>query len=531
MILAEKFDQESISRVLEQGHPDDTLIRCQDVVAPHQQSIVTRRTLQCLRRNAWITDEVLDLTLSLLQEEHKGTFFASTHLFPKLRDLWQADNFAKEWKACEMQKLFYVSRGSELSPLAHETVVVPMYVRERQHWALCSIRPSERVVTFWDSLPSAKVRSSSFAEVLMRWLVYERCKQGDPPEGWSEWKGSWHFQNKKSCPQQSNISDCGVFVCFFAEMVAANGDIPEDVIQTEGRRRMTAALLSLNRFCGEVEEEETVRVAPVAESSDDDMLILDNEGQVIEVVQATSTSSTYKGVASSEVSVHNIITEARGRSKIVVAPPPEVTAPRRRSRVVMTGTSAKRAAPPATRKAAAKRTTRAKPKPKGARARRPALDQSPCPPPCQQEDILIQTENSPLAAECAPTPEAAPAPIRNLSTWSVVAEGYESDRSLPDEDQLDEDCFPQTSRNFPSESVCAQCDSDEDVPIVADLSDCESEHSSGGAPSWHSTPRRSAAKRPTDSHLDEDLDTVPITLLLKRRRLQRRPLLTTAKIT
>eukprot|EP01067_Filipodium_phascolosomae_P003076 Filipodium_phascolosomae@DN2547_c0_g1_i2.p1 len=180
------------------------------------------------------------------------------------------------------------------------------------------------------------IRPSSFSPLFRNWLMLERSKEGPPPEGWSEWISSWKFQNKEDCPQQCNMSDCGVFVCFFAEMVAADGHFSEYTIHTEGRRRLTSALLTLNRFCEDLDDEDhfpedDVIVAEPrgVECAHFDIEILDENDEVVEAIQA-SVPSAVKGVASSEISVQNIITEPRGRSRMALSGPDHSQVPRRK---------------------------------------------------------------------------------------------------------------------------------------------------------------------------------------------------------
>ncbi|RJE22010.1 Ulp1 protease family protein, partial [Aspergillus sclerotialis] len=185
---------------------------------------LTRKDLAtCCVPEAWLNDEVINAYLPLLVDHlrrannnagrhDKPRFHAfNTFFFSNLRDKGYPS--VRRW--ARRAKI----GGSDL--LNVETVFVP--VHNRAHWTLVVVKPTERTIENFDSLGSL---SQVHVNLIKGWLAEEL---GDEFVA-EEWKVL-----SSASPQQTNGSDCGVFLLSTAKAVALGidplsygpGDIPQ----------------------------------------------------------------------------------------------------------------------------------------------------------------------------------------------------------------------------------------------------------------------------------------------------------------
>lgn len=177
----------------------------------------------CCVPEAWLNDNVITAYLSLLVDHLRRTnnnagrhdkprFHAfNTFFFSNLRD--KGYPHVSRW--ARRAKI----GGPDL--LNVETVFVP--VHNRAHWTLIVVKPTERTIENFDSLGSL---SQVHVNLIKGWLAGELGNEFVAEE--------WKVLSSAS-PQQTNGSDCGVFLLSTAKAVALGidplsygpGDIPQ----------------------------------------------------------------------------------------------------------------------------------------------------------------------------------------------------------------------------------------------------------------------------------------------------------------
>ncbi|KAM8917076.1 sentrin-specific protease 2 isoform 2-T2 [Spinachia spinachia] len=169
---------------------------------------ITQRDLATLQEGGWLNDEVINFYLSLVMERCSGEapglkiYSFSTFFFPKLRGGGQAGGHTavKRWtKAVDI--------------FLYDLVLVPLHLGV--HWAMAVIDFKSKTVKSYDSMGQ---RHDDVCSLLLLYLIEEhKVKKGrelDSPK--------WTVGSVKATeiPQQRNGSDCGVFVCKYADYMA-----------------------------------------------------------------------------------------------------------------------------------------------------------------------------------------------------------------------------------------------------------------------------------------------------------------------
>nr|XP_040055283.1 sentrin-specific protease 2 isoform X2 [Gasterosteus aculeatus aculeatus] len=169
---------------------------------------ITQRDLATLQEGGWLNDEVINFYLSLVMErcssEAAGLkiYSFSTFFFPKLRGGGQdgGHTAVKRWtKAVDI--------------FLYDLVLVPLHLGV--HWAMAVIDFKSKTVKSYDSMGQ---RHDDVCSLLLLYLKEEhKVKKGrelDSPK--------WTVGSLRATeiPQQRNGSDCGVFVCKYADYIA-----------------------------------------------------------------------------------------------------------------------------------------------------------------------------------------------------------------------------------------------------------------------------------------------------------------------
>ncbi|XP_056282997.1 sentrin-specific protease 2 isoform X1 [Pseudoliparis swirei] len=171
---------------------------------------ITQRDLATVQEGGWINDEVINFYLSLVMErcssEAAGLkiYSFSTFFFPKLRG--GGGGPAGGYPA--------VKRWTKAVDLfLYDLVLVPLHLGV--HWAMAVIDFKSRTVMSYDSMGQ---RHDDVCSLLLLYLKEEhRSKRGrelDSPK--------WTVGSLRATeiPQQRNGSDCGIFVCKYADYIA-----------------------------------------------------------------------------------------------------------------------------------------------------------------------------------------------------------------------------------------------------------------------------------------------------------------------
>eukprot|EP00929_Paragymnodinium_shiwhaense_P086886 TRINITY_DN47270_c0_g1_i2.p1 TRINITY_DN47270_c0_g1~~TRINITY_DN47270_c0_g1_i2.p1 ORF type:complete len:369 (+),score=52.00 TRINITY_DN47270_c0_g1_i2:112-1218(+) len=198
-LRAERLDS-ALCPILAAEHPDEVLCSCSGIP-------LTRRSFSCLAPGAWLSDEVVNCYMRLLQERPGGPrrWCPSSFFWPSLLDKGPAG--VRRWT---------VRAKVNVSEL--ELVVVPLNVMEGSHWAVAAVSPSgaRPGVYYLDSLgvrpPEALVSS------LQAWFAEVSGTVVSRP--WTLLKGS-------RVSRQDNSYDCGLYALRFAERLIEGAPLPE----------------------------------------------------------------------------------------------------------------------------------------------------------------------------------------------------------------------------------------------------------------------------------------------------------------
>ncbi|NXG50996.1 SENP2 protease, partial [Psilopogon haemacephalus] len=164
---------------------------------------VTREDIGTLREHRWLNDEVINFYMRLIVERNKKEGFAAVHAFstffyPKLISGGYAA--VRRW-----------TRGVDL--FQQDLIFVPIHLRV--HWALVVIDVRRKTIKYYDSMGQ---RGDKICQTLFQYLREESHEKRNVELASSEW--TLRSMESHEIPQQSNGSDCGVFVCKYAEYIS-----------------------------------------------------------------------------------------------------------------------------------------------------------------------------------------------------------------------------------------------------------------------------------------------------------------------
>eukprot|EP00388_Colpodella_angusta_P020798 GDKJ01052343.1.p1 GENE.GDKJ01052343.1~~GDKJ01052343.1.p1 ORF type:complete len:417 (+),score=63.07 GDKJ01052343.1:15-1265(+) len=207
-----------------------------------------RHELRSLSSRSWLTDEVINLFMHLLNKRSTGNpkgpkvYCFSTFFWSKLSEggRYQYSNVAR-W-----------TKRKKIDIFNFDSVLFPVHVGEN-HWTLGAVDLHQHTVSVYDSLGGG---NGLFCELVVRWIADEwQDKKGTP---YSDGGRSWTVvsgSNRKGAdgkkeagvvggvPLQNNSYDCGVFTCLFAERLAAGGTfIFRQTDMDVARRKITVCL-------------------------------------------------------------------------------------------------------------------------------------------------------------------------------------------------------------------------------------------------------------------------------------------------
>lgn len=197
---------------------------------------ITQSVLRCLEPMEWCNDEVINFYLQLLQERNTrqrergdlvpNVYIWSSFFFTKLMD---EDNHGNQTYTYANVRRW--TKRKQVDLFSYDLVLVPVHVR-KIHWALGVVNMKEKKILFLDSLSGPY--SHHFAQHIFQYLLDEHQDKLNAPLPSSElWKMDDH-ETFPLVPQQTNGSDCGVFLCQFSECLTdgrgldfSQSDIPD----------------------------------------------------------------------------------------------------------------------------------------------------------------------------------------------------------------------------------------------------------------------------------------------------------------
>ncbi|XP_073707657.1 sentrin-specific protease 2 isoform X1 [Garra rufa] len=165
---------------------------------------ITQRDLATLQEGSWLNDEVINFYMNLVMSRseqevgNRKVYSFSTFLFPKLHNGGHAA--VRRWtKAVDL--------------FLYDIILVPLHLGV--HWSLAVVDFKSKSVRSYDSMGQ---RHDDICDMILLYLKEElKVKKGKDLDT-SKWTLS--SLRPSEIPQQKNGSDCGVFVCKYADYIS-----------------------------------------------------------------------------------------------------------------------------------------------------------------------------------------------------------------------------------------------------------------------------------------------------------------------
>ncbi|XP_071422881.1 sentrin-specific protease 2 [Pithys albifrons albifrons] len=198
--LTEAMEKE-ISAALGKGEPGE-------ILSSAFKLKVTREDICTLHHLRWLNDEVINFYMNLLMERSKREGYPALHAFstffyPKLCS--GGYRAVRRW-----------TRGVDL--FRQDLILVPIHLRV--HWTLLVIDVRKKTIRYFDSLGQ---KGDDICTTLLQYLQEESKAKRNLELSASEW--TLRSMSPSEIPQQTNGSDCGVFVCKFADSISRDKPI------------------------------------------------------------------------------------------------------------------------------------------------------------------------------------------------------------------------------------------------------------------------------------------------------------------
>lgn len=206
--------------VLTESQNAEVMLRLADakeetVLVNSYRLAVTRRELITLTGTNWLNDMVINFYLQMLAHRSRQAVVAA--LMGALR-------------VATMNSFFYPKLTSgpgyagvrrwtrSINLFEYDLILVPIHDRTI-HWCLVAIDLRKKTLSYYDSMGGVNDRC---LDALLNYLNAEsQDKLQKPLEAMSTWR---KINMGTSVPQQSNGSDCGVFLCTYAEFLSRDAE-------------------------------------------------------------------------------------------------------------------------------------------------------------------------------------------------------------------------------------------------------------------------------------------------------------------
>ncbi|XP_009975759.1 PREDICTED: LOW QUALITY PROTEIN: sentrin-specific protease 2 [Tauraco erythrolophus] len=198
--LTEAMEREVVA-AFGRGQPDE-------IMSSAFKLKVTREDIQTLSNLRWLNDMVINFYMSLLMERSKKEGYPAVHAFstffyPKL--ISGGYKAVKRW-----------SRDVDL--FKQDLIFVPVHMR--LHWTLVVIDIRKKTIKYFDSMGQ---KGGKTCETVFQYNLNESRERRNLELTFSEW--TLRSMESYEIPQQSNGSDCGVFMCKFADYISRDKPI------------------------------------------------------------------------------------------------------------------------------------------------------------------------------------------------------------------------------------------------------------------------------------------------------------------
>jgi sentrin-specific protease 1 len=229
---------------MQEGAPGDELFE-------RFNAKVYRSQIVCLLAGTWLNDEIINQFLFLLQERsaqlcedfalgQRGQgarlrcYMHNTQFYEKVTE-GGVYNYSRVEK--------WTTRGTRKADLFvfvfdKDIVFFPRNI-SGTHWALCVAYIMELRIEYLDSMGADGAQCMAY---VLRYLADEHAKKKKSTLDTSTWTTKSHL---RSCPQQLNMNDCGVFLCTFVNHLSVGAQLIFSQSDMEFyRKRITISLLN-----------------------------------------------------------------------------------------------------------------------------------------------------------------------------------------------------------------------------------------------------------------------------------------------
>ncbi|KAG8309024.1 SUMO1 sentrin specific peptidase 1 [Homalodisca vitripennis] len=189
-----------------------------------------------LRKGAMVNDLIVSGFLRLIERR--------SLLQPNLPKVWSFDTFFfVAWIQGGYPRVKRWTKGINI--LQRDIVFFPVHIPEEQHWVLVVARPKLNVIQVFDSLNKPRPK---LVEVVFSYIKEFAKNMNFPIE-----EDIWLFQNNAPCAQQNNNTDCGVYVCMFADQISQNQAVLGVPFDPYLYRRSVASTLRKSSLLGKTD--------------------------------------------------------------------------------------------------------------------------------------------------------------------------------------------------------------------------------------------------------------------------------------
>ncbi|NXD28990.1 SENP2 protease, partial [Spelaeornis formosus] len=180
----------------------------EDILSTAFKLIVTREDICTLKPQGWLNDSIINFYMTLVVERSKkkgypAVYAFNTFFYSKLNSA--SHRGVKKW-----------TKGVDI--FEHDVILVPVHLTV--HWSLLVVDLRKKTIKYFDSLGQ---KGNHVCKTVLNYLKEESKEKRNIELTDSEW--TLHSMGREEIPQQNNGSDCGVFVCKFADFISRDKPI------------------------------------------------------------------------------------------------------------------------------------------------------------------------------------------------------------------------------------------------------------------------------------------------------------------
>lgn len=188
-----------VKGALRPGNPND-------VLSDAFRLQITRRDMATLAGLNWLNDEVINFYMNMLMDRGEKDGYAkvyafNTFFYPKIMSGGHAA--VKRWT-------------KKVDIFSVHFILIPVHLG--MHWCLCVADMHKKTITYYDSMGA---QNNQCLQAVLNYINDESVAKKQTPIK----KSDWTLINAEENPQQMNGSDCGMFMCKYAEYITRQKDL------------------------------------------------------------------------------------------------------------------------------------------------------------------------------------------------------------------------------------------------------------------------------------------------------------------